>query len=140
MLVRTFYISRSAGPQTSTMTGSILKTALSFNKVNQITGVLCQGSGFFIQVLEGERTVVNQLYGRIVQDSRHKDVELVGFEEIKDRKFTQWSMALIDLSDTDPMVVMQHPEFDPYSATAAFLSQQIDDWIASGKPIQDPQD
>jgi len=140
MLVRIVYISRSAGPQTSTMTGSILKTALSFNKVNQITGLLCQGSGFFIQVIEGERGIINQLYGRIVQDSRHKDVEIVGFEEIKDRKFTQWSMALIDLSDTDPMVVMQHPEFDPYSATAAFLSQQIDDWIASGKPIQDPQD
>jgi hypothetical protein len=140
MLVRIVYISRSAGPQTSTMTGSILKTALSFNKENQITGLLCQGSGFFIQVIEGERGIINQLYGRIVQDSRHKDVEIVGFEEIKDRKFTQWSMALIDLSDTDPMVVMQHPEFDPYSATAAFLSQQIDDWIASGKPIQDPQD
>jgi hypothetical protein len=138
MLVRTLYISRSAGPQTSTMTGSILKTALSFNKVNQITGVLCQGTGFFIQVLEGERNIINQLYGRIVHDSRHKDVELVSFEEINQRKFKQWSMALIDLSDTDPMVVLQHPEFDPYSATAAFLAAQIDEWIATGKPIQSP--
>jgi hypothetical protein len=138
MLVRTLYISRSAGPQTSTMTGSILKTALSFNKVNQITGVLCQGTGFFIQVLEGERNIINQLYGRIVHDSRHKDVELVSFEEINQRKFQQWSMALIDLSDTDPMVVLQHPEFDPYSATAAFLAAQIDEWIATGKPIQSP--
>ena len=138
MLVRTLYISRSAGPQTSTMTGSILKTALSFNKVNHITGVLCQGTGFFIQVLEGERSTINQLYGRIVQDSRHKDVELVGFEEISQRKFKQWSMALIDLSDTDPMVVLQHPEFDPYSAPYIFLMQQIDEWITTGKPIQSP--
>ena len=138
MLVRTLYISRRAGPQTSAMTGSILKTALSFNKVNQITGVLCQGTGFFIQVLEGERSTINQLYGRIVQDSRHKDVELVGFEEISQRKFKQWSMALIDLSDTDPMVVLQHPEFDPYSAPYIFLMQQIDEWIATGKPIQSP--
>jgi hypothetical protein len=120
------------------MTGSILKTALSFNKVNQITGVLCQGTGFFIQVLEGERSIINQLYRRIVQDSRHKDVELVGFEEISDRKFKQWSMALIDLSDTDPMVVLQHPEFDPYSAPYIFLMQQIDEWITTGKPIQSP--
>ena len=138
MLVRTLYISRSAGPQTSTMTGSILKTALSFNKVNQITGVLCQGTGFFIQVLEGERGIINQLYARIVRDSRHKDVEMVSFDEISQRQFKGWSMALIDLSDTDPMVVMQHPEFDPYSASATFLSQQISDWIASGKPIQSP--
>lgn len=138
MLVRTLYISRSAGPQTSTMTGSILKTALSFNKVNQITGVLCQGTGFFIQMLEGDRSIINQLYSRIIRDSRHKDVEIVSFEEIKDRKFKQWSMALINLSDTDPMVVLQHPEFDPYSATGAFLAEQIDDWIATGKPIQSP--
>jgi len=140
MLVKTIYISRSTGPQTSTMTGSILKTALVFNRVNQVTGVLCQGQGFFIQVLEGERTVINQLYGRIVRDSRHKDVEMVCFEEISQRQFKDWSMALIDLSDTDPMVVMQHPEFYPYSASAEFLSQQINDWIACGKPIQSPAD
>ncbi|NBO42610.1 MAG: BLUF domain-containing protein [Betaproteobacteria bacterium] len=136
MLVRAFYISRSAGPQTSVVTGSILKTAMVFNRVNQISGVLCQGDGFFLQMLEGDRGVVNQLYGRIVRDSRHKDVELVKYEEIKQRKFSQWSMALINLSDTDPMVVMQHPEFDPYSATSATLEQQIDEWISSGKPIQ----
>jgi hypothetical protein len=136
MLVRAFYISRSAGPQTSVVTGSILKTAMVFNLVNQITGVLCQGDGFFLQMIEGERSVINQLYGRIARDSRHKDVELVKFEEITQRKYSQWSMALIDLSDTDPMVVMQHPEFDPYSTSSATLEQQIDEWISSGKPIQ----
>jgi len=136
MLVRAFYISRSAGPQTSVVTGSILKTAMVFNRINQITGVLCQGDGFFLQMIEGERSVINQLYGRIARDSRHKDVELVKFEEITQRKYSQWSMALIDLSDTDPMVVMQHPEFDPYSTSSATLEQQIDEWISSGKPIQ----
>ena len=136
MLVRAFYISRSAGPQTSVVTGSILKTAVGFNRIHQITGVLCQGDGFFLQVLEGERAIVNQLYARIVRDSRHKEVELVKFEEISQRKYSQWSMALIDLSDTAPMVVMQHPEFDPYSASSETLEQQIDEWISSGKPIQ----
>ena len=138
MLVRTLYISRSTGPQTSTVTGSILKTALVFNKVHGITGVLCQGSGFFLQVLEGERSIVSTLYARILNDKRHKDVEIVSFEEIKDRKFKQWSMALIDLSDTDPMVVMQHPEFDPYAGGKDFLMQQIDEWIVTGKPVQNP--
>ena len=92
MLVRIFYISRSAGPQTSVVTGSILKTAMGFNLVNQITGVLCQGDGFFLQMLEGERSVINQLYARITRDSRHKDVELIKYEEISQRKYKQWSM------------------------------------------------
>ena len=136
MLIRAFYISRSAGPQTSTITGSILKTALGFNKVNQITGVLCQGQGFFLQMLEGESSVVNELYGRILRESRHKDVEMVSLHEISTRKFGDWSMALIVLSDNDPMVMLQHPEFDPYSASSELLSQQIDEWVVSGKPIQ----
>jgi hypothetical protein len=34
--------------------------------------------------------------------------------------------------------VLQHPEFDPYSAPYIFLMQQIDEWIATGKPIQSP--
>ena len=135
MLVRAFYISRSAGPQTSTITGSILKTAVVLNKVHQLTGVLCHGKGFFLQMFEGERSVINQLYGRILRDSRHKDVEMVSMQEISQRKFSHWSMALIDLSDSDPMVMMQHPEFDPYSASSELLSQQIDEWVASGKPI-----
>jgi hypothetical protein len=34
------------------------------------------------------------------------------------------------------MVMMQHPEFDPYSASSELLSQQIDEWVVSGKPIR----
>ena len=60
---------------------------------------------------------------------------MVSLQEISQRKFSHWSMALIDLSDSDPMVMMQHPEFDPYSASSELLSQQIDEWVASGKPI-----
>lgn len=136
MLIRAFYISRSAGPQTSTITGSILKTALVFNKINHITGVLCQGKGFFLQILEGDRSVVNQLYGRITRDTRHKDVEMISLQEISERQFGDWSMALIDLDESDPMVSLQHPEFDPYSASSEMLTQLIDEWVRSGKPIQ----
>ncbi|MFM7697002.1 MAG: BLUF domain-containing protein [Limnohabitans sp.] len=136
MLIRAFYISRSAGPQTSTITGSILKTALVFNKINQVTGVLCQGKGFFLQILEGERSVVNQLYGRITRDTRHKDVEMISLQEISARQFGIWSMALIDLDESDPMVALQHPEFDPYSASSEMLTLLIDEWVRSGKPIQ----
>ena len=35
----------------------------------------------------------------------------------------------------EAMVTMQHPEFDPYSASSELLSQQIDEWMVSGKPI-----
>ena len=103
-----------------------------------VTGLLCQGQGFFFQVLEGERSQVNTLYKRICLDTRHKDVELLLYEEISERRFKQWSMALVKLSVDDPMVKMQHPEFDPYSASGEQVLQLLTHLIASGQPITAP--
>jgi hypothetical protein len=53
MIVRLLYVSRSNGPQTTTVTRSILEQAQTHNAAQGITGVLCQGQGFFLQVLRG---------------------------------------------------------------------------------------
>lgn len=137
-VVRLLYVSRSVGPQTTTMTTSILAQAQAHNPAQGITGVLCQGQGFFFQVIEGERSRVNALYRRICADNRHQDVELLHFEEIQERRFGKWSMALIHLSVDDPMVKMQHPDFDPYSASGPQVMQQVMQLIELGHPIQMP--
>lgn len=135
MLVRMLYLSRSVGPQTTTMTSSILASAQDFNAANDITGVLCQGQGFFIQVLEGPRSIVNQLYSRIVVDQRHKDLEVMLLEDIDQRRFGQWSMAHVLLSDRDPRVQMQHPDFDPYATPGRVLMARLAELIESGHSI-----
>lgn len=135
MIVRLLYVSRSNGPQTTTVTRSILEQAQSHNAAQSITGVLCQGQGFFLQVLEGPRGAVNSLYRRIVADARHKDVELLLFEDTRERRFSNWSMALVNLSTQDPMVKLQHPEFDPYSAVGSQVMQQLLHLLDSSQPI-----
>jgi hypothetical protein len=138
ILVRLLYVSRAAGPQTTTVTSGILTQAQAHNPVQGITGVLCQGQGFFIQVMEGERSRVNALYRRICADNRHHSVEMLLFEEIQERRFGQWSMALIHLSVDDPMVKMQHPEFDPYSASGPQVMVQLMQLLEAGQPIRMP--
>lgn len=135
MTVRLLYVSRSAGPQTTTVTRSILEKAQAHNSAQGITGASCQGQGFFIQVLEGERSRVNALFRRIAADPRHKDVELLQYEEIQKRQFDKWSMALVNLSVDDPMIRLQHPEYDPYSASGTQVMQLLMDLLASGQPI-----
>ena len=135
MQVRLLYVSRAVGPQTTTVTGSILQSARAHNKVNNITGVLCQGEGLFLQLLEGERSQVNRLYARILADQRHKDVELLVFEELSVRRFGDWSMAHVQLSSLDPMIKMKHPEFDPYSAAGQLVMTMVDELIASSQLI-----
>ncbi len=138
MLTRMIYISRAVGPQTTTVTTQILETARRYNKAHNLTGVLCQGRGLYVQVLEGERSVVNGLYRRIVADSRHDHTEIVHFGEIESRQFKEWSMALVHLSIDDPMVAMKHPEFDPYSANSTAIMGLITELLSSSSAIQNP--
>ena len=138
MLTRLIYISRSVGPQTTTVTTQILETARRYNKAHNLTGVLCQGKGLYVQVLEGERSIVNGLYRRIVADSRHAHAEIVYFGEIESRQFKEWSMALVHLSIDDPMVTMKHPEFDPYSANSTAIMGLITELLSSSSAIQNP--
>ena len=135
MLVRLLYVSQSVGPMTTTVTTSILEKSSIHNKRENITGILCQGSGLWMQALEGERHQVNVLYSRIMASRHHHHVELLSMEEITHRQFGQWSMALVHLSKDDPMVRMAHPEFDPYTATSKEAMSLLDELITSSSPI-----
>ncbi len=138
MLASLFYVSRAVGPQTTTVTSSLLTTARAHNAAHDITGVLFQGQGMYLPLLEGERSVVNRLYARILADKRHCDAEILFLDEVASRRFRKWSMAHIVLSDLDAMVQMNHPEFDPYSATALGAAVMLDDFIACGVRIDTP--
>ena len=135
MLVRLLYVSQPVGPVTTTVTTQILEKSNIYNKKENITGVLCQGSGLYMQALEGERHQVNTLYSRIMASRHHNNIELLSMEEITHRRFGQWSMALVQLSKDDPMVQMSHPEFDPYTASAKDAFLILDELIKTGTPI-----
>ena len=135
MLVRLLYVSQPVGPVTTTVTAQILENSNIFNKRENITGVLCQGSGLYMQALEGERQQVNTLYSRIMASRHHNNIELLSMEEITQRQFDKWSMALVQLSKDDPMVQLAHPEFDPYSASSKDALALLDELIKTSKPI-----
>jgi hypothetical protein len=136
MLTRLLYVSKPVGPITTFVTSSILEVCSVNNKKAEITGVLCQGSGIYMQVIEGKRSAINALYSRIISDKRHNQIELLSFEEVGQRRYGQWSMALVQLSIDDPMVQLAHPEFDPYSASSKDAIRIIDELIKSSRPIE----
>jgi len=138
MLIRLIYVSKAVGPQTRAMTDSILHKAHAWNTQNDITGVLCEGQGVFLQALEGERGKVTGLYARISADARHTDLELIHCEGITERRYGAWSMARVSLSDVDPQTRIVWPEFDPYSANGALVMERIDELIVQGRVIDVP--
>ena len=149
MLSQMLYISTAVGPVTTAVTGTILRSAQAHNAANGITGVLCQGQGIYVQVLEGERSQIDALYARIVLDKRHHNVTLRQQTDISQRRYGKWAMAHIDLtqvthldkpiktaltdvSPTQPLV------FDPYTATGEQVMAKMDELIALGKVMTAP--
>jgi hypothetical protein len=107
------------------------------NAEHGITGILCYGSGQFLQALEGERHEVNALYHRIAVDARHRDCQLLIVGEIHERAFPEWSMHVVnwDAGDTAGRRAILEAEtgrgvFDPASMAAdqaiAFLTHLAD--------------
>ncbi|MFO1295875.1 MAG: TonB family protein [Rubrivivax sp.] len=102
MLVRLLYASRAASGLTPEDLSAILRTSRANNAAHGITGVLCHSEGIFLQVLEGGRGAVNQLYNRIVADRRHHGAELMLYEEIAERRFAGWAMGQVALARLNP--------------------------------------
>ena len=138
MLIRLIYVSKAVDPQSPALTDSILRKAHAWNAQNDITGVLCEGQGVFLQALEGERAKVTRLYARIFADPRHRDLELIHCESITQRRYGEWSMARVGLSDVDPQTKIVWPDFDPYSANGLVVMARIDELIARGRVIDAP--
>ena len=93
MLVRLLYVSRAVKADDSEATESILASARAYNLSHGITGILCYGGGIFLQALEGGRGPFNELYNIIIKDHRHKDVALLHYEEISERRFGEIGRA-----------------------------------------------
>lgn len=74
----------------------ILKVARDFNGKNQISGVLIYRDGFFIQLLEGNKTKIDQLMNNIKKDPRNHSLRILIESESPERIFGEWSMAFID--------------------------------------------
>jgi len=77
----------------------ILRVARDNNKKLKVTGMLLYRDGFFIQALEGEEKVVDDLFNDIATDERHKNVLVVYKNHVTTRTFTDWSMGFNKLED-----------------------------------------
>ncbi len=77
----------------------IVDTARTFNAVNSVTGLLLYSDRYFIQLLEGDRGIVTDLFAAIHADDRHKRCELLDVGGIHYRSFADWDMACLGLHD-----------------------------------------
>jgi hypothetical protein len=138
MLVRLLYVSRAVDQDSAKAIESILETSRAHNLSNGITGVLCYGGGVFLQAIEGGRESVNTLYNHIVADKRHKDVALLHYEEITERRFGGWTMGTVNLAKLNTSIVLKYserPEFDPYKVSGKVSLALLEELMATASII-----
>jgi hypothetical protein len=133
MLVRLLYCSRAVDTSAAAIE-SILSQSRHHNPVSGVTGILCYGDGIFLQCIEGGRMQVSDLFGSIQKDDRHKDVALLHFEEILERRFGGWSMGQVNISKLNHSVLLKYsekPELDPYLIPGKVSLSLLEDLAAT---------
>lgn len=124
-LSRLIYCSRAIADLDYGDLKDIMTKSQKNNQPVGVTGILCFGNTIFLQILEGHRQEISKTYNRIIHDTRHFDTEIIDFQEIEERLFTDWSMRVVQLGDfsRDSVnhLILKHsnqPNFNPFKMTS----------------------
>ena len=133
MLVRCLYASRPVEPFDAQALDRILEKSRANNPAVGVTGLLCVADNLFLQVLEGGRDEVCELYNAIVRDPRHTQVRLLVYEEIEQRRFGAWTMGQINIDRLNPTMLLKYfrrAELNPFEtsgcASLSLLAELVD--------------
>ena len=133
MLVRLLYASRAVDTRAEAIE-AILAQSRQHNPACGITGILCYGGGVFLQAIEGGRMAISALYGLIQKDTRHKDVVLLDYEEIPERRFGGWTMGQVNLLKLNHSILLKYSEkaeLDPYAASGKVSLALLEELMAT---------
>jgi hypothetical protein len=92
-----------------------------------VVGGLLFGEGYFLQCLEGDAQVVQNLYSKIETDTRHRDVTVLLQSSISMRTFGAWSMKYVPGEQRlqGLLKLWDMPQFDPYQLSVAQIDEAV---------------
>lgn len=80
---------------------SILNISRINNSKLNVTGILLYCDGNILQVLEGEKNIIRELFAKIEKDLRHKNIIKMVEGENAERSFPDWSMGFKAVCNTE---------------------------------------
>jgi hypothetical protein len=93
-LVSLLYRSRATMEFDHALLENLVSGARERNHERDVTGALYFEGGRFMQWLEGPAPTVSRLFGKIGEDRRHTDVEVLSFGHTTRRVFADWNLRL----------------------------------------------
>lgn len=92
-MIQTTYISTPTRPMSTDDLMDILNTSRLNNVCLGVSGMLLYTGNAFIQILEGDEKVVEELIATIKKDPRHKDFRVIEKKKIMTRDYADWTMG-----------------------------------------------
>ena len=94
-LYNLFYCSQARAPFDTPALTALLHQARAYNREHRLSGLLLHTPDErFLQILEGEESVVRALYyDHIVVDPRHRRCRVLGAGACAERSFADWNMG-----------------------------------------------
>lgn len=120
------YASRAADNFSETDLIDILKLARLENGKTGVTGVLIYHNGYFLQMLEGDFSIINTLfYEHICKDTRHNNIATL-FQEYKPKRdFPNWNMGFYsDVDATELNLLKGYMNLNQHPA-AQFFNEKL---------------
>lgn len=128
MLIRLVYASTAQSGVDLNEFKRILLQAQTNNHRRDLTGMLAFNSKIFLQALEGSRDEINDLYARLMRDPRHKTVTLLGYKEIEERHWANWSMGFAAPNTDNRALFLKYSQqsvFNPYNMKADAVEKML---------------
>ncbi len=123
-MIQITYISSATEPMSTQALLHLLQSCRENNASRSVTGMLFHCNGTFLQVLEGEERVIDELLDIIEQDTRHTDMRVIQRKVIQHREYSDWSMGFQRVSERDLQQIEGLRDFSEKDFNADYLSQQ----------------
>ncbi len=100
---------------------AILTTARKFNQLSYITGMLIYHHGFFLQIIEGEKAdIINLFYSQITNDKRHHNISVFHEGYALKREFPNWQMGFYGTAGHENYSLLAITDFKNHPAGQFF--------------------
>ncbi|MCA9313231.1 BLUF domain-containing protein, partial [Candidatus Saccharibacteria bacterium] len=107
MLYTKCYISNSVDLWNKNQLDTLFLFAKTQNVFQNITGLLLYNEGTFLQVLEGEKDMVDSLLSKIKLDKRHNQLTVMMDRSIKHRLFKNFQTGLVSSNNEKELVKLK---------------------------------
>lgn len=101
-MLKTISYTSKVKPGLSILSAEMLfKETVSNNVKHNITGVLVKNKDVFFQIIEGDSDLINQLFKKISNDSRHNNIIQLVNRSISSRSFSNFNAGYTVIEDSE---------------------------------------